>query len=211
MVTYAIAQLDDIDEMTVGSVPCRPVRHHLGITSFGVNSWTAAAAGDRVINEHDEAGDMEELYLVHTGRARFELGDETIDAPAGTFVFARPGVRRTAFAEEAGTTILVIAGMPGEAYEVAGWELWSPISALYSEGRYAEAADRTRELLDNNPQFPMLAYLLASCEIAAGRTQAALDALPATGPSKRMRRLAAKDPDFDAIRDEPAFREWMGS
>ena len=211
MVTYAIAQLDDIDEMTVGAVPCRPVRHHFGITSFGVNSWTAAAAGDRVINEHDEAGDMEELYLVHTGRARFELGDETIDAPAGTFVFAKPGVRRTAFAEEAGTTVLVIAGMPGEAYEVAGWELWSPISALYSEGRYAEAADRTRELLDANPELPMLAYLLVSCELAAGRTQAALDALPATGPSRRMRRLAAKDPDFDAIRDEPAFKEWMGA
>src|SRR5215469_5885747 len=102
---YAVAQLDDIDEIADGPIACRPVRHHLGITSFGVNAWTAAAAGDRVINEHDEAGDMEELYLVHRGRATFELGDERIDAPAGTLVFAKPGVRRTAFAEEPGTTI----------------------------------------------------------------------------------------------------------
>jgi len=115
MAAYTVARLDDIDEMPVGVVPCRPVHHHLGITSFGVNSWTAAAAGDRVVNEHDEAGDMEELYLVHSGRARFELGEETFDAPAGTLVFAKPGVRRTAFAEEPGTTIVVIAGMPGEA------------------------------------------------------------------------------------------------
>jgi len=57
----------------------------------------------------------------------------------------------------------------------------------------------------------MLAYILVSCEIAAGRTQAALDALTEIGPSKRMRRLAAKDPDLDAIRDEPAFRQWMGA
>jgi quercetin dioxygenase-like cupin family protein len=211
MAAYTVAQLDDIEEMTDGSIACRPVRHHLGITSFGVNAWTTAAAGDRVINEHDEAGDMEELYLVHSGRATFELGGERIDAPAGTFVFARPGVKRTAFAEEPGTTILVVGGMPGEAYEVGGWELWAPISPLYEHGRYAEAADRTRELVNANPQFPMLAYILVSCETRAGRPGAALKALPAIGPSKRMRRLAAKDPDLDAIRDEPAFREWMGS
>jgi len=211
MSEYAVAHLDEIEELRDGRCPWRPVRHHFHIAAFGVNAWTAADAGDRVINEHDEAGDMEELYLVHRGRATFELGDERFDAPAGTLVFAKPGVRRTAFAEEPGTTILVVGGMPGEAYEVAGWELWAPISPLYEEGRYAEAADRTRELRNANPGFPMIAYLLVSCETLAGRTDAALDALPATGPSKRMRRLAAKDPDLDAIREEPAFREWMDS
>jgi quercetin dioxygenase-like cupin family protein len=202
--------MDDIQEITAGPIPCRPVRHHLGITSFGVNAWTAAA-GDRVINEHDEAGDMEELYLVHRGRARFELDGETIAAPAGSFVFAQPGVRRTAFAEEPDTTIVVLGGTPGEAYEAIGWELWTPIAPLYDEGKFAEAADRTRELAEANPQVPGLAYILAGCESRAGRTEAALEALRAVGPSKRMRRLAAKDPDLDAIRDEPAFREWMDS
>jgi mannose-6-phosphate isomerase-like protein (cupin superfamily) len=113
--------LDEIDEITDGRQPCRPVRHHFGITSFGVNAWTAAAAGERILNEHDEAGDAEELYLVHRGRATFELDGERVDAPAGTFVFVRPGVMRTAFAEEPGTTILAIGGTPGEAYEPAGW------------------------------------------------------------------------------------------
>ena len=186
------------------------MRHHLGITSFGMNTWTAAAAGDRVINEHDEAGDMEELYLVHRGRARFEVGGETIDAPAGTFVFARPGVRRTAFAEEPGTTILVLAGMPGEAYEVAGWELWAPVLPLFEAGRYAEAADRTRELVDANPGLPMLAYLLATCEHRAGRTEAALEHFRAAFASERMRRLARKDPDLAALRDRPEFMELIG-
>jgi quercetin dioxygenase-like cupin family protein len=211
MAASVIAQLDDIDEVTDGRIPCRPVRHHLGITSFGVNAWTAAVAGDRVINEHDEAGDMEELYLVHSGRATFELDGERIDAPAGTLVFAKPGVRRTAFAEEPGTTIIVLGGTPGEAYDVIGWELWTPIAPLYNEGRFAEAADRTRELAAANPQVSGLAYILAECESLAGHTEAALEALQAVGPSKRMRRLAAKDPDLDTIRDEPAFREWMDS
>jgi quercetin dioxygenase-like cupin family protein len=211
MAAYSVARLDDIDEITDGRIPCRPVRHYFGITSFGVNVWTVAAAGERVINEHDEAGDMEELYLVHSGRARFELDGERIDAPAGTLVFAKPGVRRTAFAEEPGTTIIVLGGTPGEAYDVIGWELWTPIAPLYNEGRFAEAADRTRELAAANPQVAGLAYILAECESLAGRTEAALEALQAVGPSKRMRRLAAKDPDLDAIRDEPAFREWMNS
>ena len=77
----------------------------------------ASDAGDRIINEHDESepGSNEELYLVLRGRAVFELDGDRVDAPAGTLVFARPGVKRTAFAEEAGTTILALGGTPGKA------------------------------------------------------------------------------------------------
>src|SRR2546423_7946254 len=104
---YAVAHLDEIDEMDDGRCPWRPVRHHFGITSFGVNAWTAREAGGRIINEHDESepDSDEELYLVLRGRASFEVGGEQFDAPAGTFVFVRPGVSRTAFGEEPGTTI----------------------------------------------------------------------------------------------------------
>src|SRR5437763_6844085 len=158
---YAIARLDEIDEVTDGRQPLRAVRHHLGITSFGINAWTGKAAGDRILNEHDEAGDAEELYLVHRGRATFELDGERVDAPAGTFVFARPGVRRTAFAQEPETTIIAVGGRPGEAYEPDGWELWLPVAPLYYAGEYAEAIDRTRELARANPELPMLPYLLA--------------------------------------------------
>src|SRR5215218_386388 len=105
MSEYAVAHLDEIDEISDGRCPSRPVRHHFGITSFGVNAWTGREAGDRIINEHDEADENEELYLVHTGRARFELGDAEVDAAAGTFVFAPPGMRRTACGKEPGTTM----------------------------------------------------------------------------------------------------------
>jgi quercetin dioxygenase-like cupin family protein len=208
---YAVARLDEIDEITDGRLPSRPVRHHFGITSFGVNTWTAAATGDRVINEHDEAGDMEELYLVHRGRATFELGEERVDAPAGTLVFARPGVRRTAFAEEPGTTILVLGGTPGEPYEVLGWELWAPVVPLFSAGRYAEAAAATRALVDANPGVPILPYMLACCDVKAGQTAVAIEHLRPALVSRRMRMIAAKDPDLDPLRDEPAFRELIGS
>lgn len=206
MTGYAVSRLDEIDEITDGRQPCRPVRHHFGIRSFGVNAWTADE-GERVLNAHDEAGDAEELYLVHSGRATFELDGNRVDAPAGTLVFARPGVMRTAFAEEPGTTILAIGGRPGEAYEPDGWELWMPVAPLFNEGRYAEAADRTRRLAEAHPELPMLTYMLACCESKAGRTEAALEALRAAAVSRRMRMIAAKDPDLDALRGEPAFAE----
>src|SRR5512133_3121046 len=148
MSDYTVARLDEIDEISDGRCPSRPVRHHFGITSFGVNSWTGREAGDRIINEHDEVDENEELYLVHEGRARFELDGEKVDAPAGTFVFAQPGVKRTAFAEEAGTTIVVVGGTPGEAYEVSGWETWMPFHAQYQEEKYAETADAARATVE---------------------------------------------------------------
>ena len=211
MSTYSVAPLDEIPVLGDGGIPCRPVRHHFGIVSFGLNAWTGAAAGDRILYEHDEANDAEELYLVHTGRATFELDGARVDAPAGTFVFAPPGVKRTAFAEEAGTTILAIGARPGEAWQPDGWELWAPITAIYEAGRFAEAADRSRELAEANPGLPMLRYMLACCELRAGRPAEAIDQLRLALVTPRMRVIAGKDPTLDPIRGEPAFTELLGS
>jgi tetratricopeptide (TPR) repeat protein len=210
MSNYAVAHLDEIDEVSDGRCPWRPVRHHLGVTSFGVNAWTGRNAGDRIINEHDESDDEdleEELYLVQRGRARFELDGKPVDAPAGTLVFARPGVKRTAFAEEAGTTIVAVGGTPGKAYEPSGWEVWMPLNRLYESGDYAEAADRGRKLVEAHPEYAGPLYNTACCESLAGRTADAIEHLRlAIDRREQFRSLAAKDSDFDPIRDEPAFK-----
>jgi hypothetical protein len=126
MSKYAAAHLDDIDLVNDGRIPWRPVRHHFGISSFGINAWTAAKAGDRIINEHDEADvedQQEELYFVQTGRARFELDGEKVDAPAGTFVYVRdPRAVRGAVAQEPGTTVIAVGATPGEPFAVSPWE-----------------------------------------------------------------------------------------
>jgi tetratricopeptide (TPR) repeat protein len=208
MAGYKVARLDEIEEISDGRCPLRPVRHHFGITSLGINSWTARAKGDRVINEHDEADDgNEELYVVLRGRAAFLLDGERVDAPVGTFVFAEPGVKRTAFAEEAGTTIVAFGGTPGKAYDPHGWEIWSPLFPLYAEGRYEEVIERGRAAIEANPQYPMLLYNLACCESLAGRPADAIEHLgPALAVSERLRALAQEDSDLDALRDEPAFQ-----
>jgi hypothetical protein len=211
MTRYAAAHLDEIDEISDGRCPSRPVRLHFGITSFGVNAWIGREAGDRIINEHDEAEQwdgQEELYLVQRGRARFELDGERVEAPADTFVFVRPGVTRTAFAEEPGTTIIALGGTPGKAYEPTGFEIWAPLGALYQAGEYAEAADRGGVLIKAHPEYPMLLYNVASCESLAGRTADAVEHLRgAIEREDRFRSLAAEDSDFDPARDDPAFIE----
>ncbi|HWD64269.1 MAG TPA: hypothetical protein VG405_03775 [Solirubrobacteraceae bacterium] len=211
MSRYQVAHFQDIEVMDDGRCPLRPVRHHFGITTFGVTTWTANAAGDRLINEHDEKDvDKEELYLVLQGRARFEIDGEPVDAPAGTFVYAPPEVKRTAFAEEAGTTLVAIGGgAPGRPFEVGQWEITAPMMKLFNAGEYAQAADWVTERLESGELKPgsMLFYNLACAESLAGRGKAAMQHLTRSiQMDERSRELAAQDSDFDPIRDEPEFR-----
>src|SRR3954447_15252645 len=212
MSEYAVAHLTEIDEINDGRCPFRPIRHNLGITSFGVNAWTGREAGDRIVNEHDEAGEDEELYVVQSGRATFELDGERVDAPAGTFVFARPGVKRTAYAEEPGTTILAVGATPGQAYEPDGWEIWAQLRPLFEAGNHAEVAERGAKLLEDDPPYALVYYNVACSESLVGRRADALAHLRrAIELSEDLRDHAKSDTDFDAIRDDPAFKELVGT
>jgi hypothetical protein len=211
MASWTVAQLDEIGEIDDGRAPFRPVRAHFGIQAFGVNAFFGREAGDRLINEHDESDDgHEELYLVHGGHARFELDGETVDAPAGTLVFAAPGVKRTAFAEEAGTTVLVVGAAPGKAYEAHGFEIWAPFHAQYVAGEVEQLADRLDAELGDPPYWGV--HFNAACVYSlAGRKEEALRRLRrAVERSDGVREFAKNDSDLDAIRDEPEFREIVG-
>jgi hypothetical protein len=91
-----------------------------------------------------------------------------------------------------------------------GHEAWAPVHPLYEAGRYAEAADRGREVLETNPH-PRVFYNVACCESLAGRTGDAIEHLrQAIDRWEGCRDMAKEDSDFDAIRDEPAFQELIG-
>jgi mannose-6-phosphate isomerase-like protein (cupin superfamily) len=153
MSEYRVARIDEIEGFDYRQeTRMRPVRHHLGITAFGTNAWIGEKIGDRIFPEHEEDEGNEELYVVVQGRARFELGQDTVDAPAGTLVFVEPETTRTAFAEEAGTAVLAVGAKRGEAYEPSGWEVWAPTHPLYEAGDYAGAVEKARELVQANPE-----------------------------------------------------------
>jgi tetratricopeptide (TPR) repeat protein len=120
-------------------------------------------------------------------------------------------VKRTAFAEEPNTTIVAVGGSPGKVYEPFGWEVWMPVHQLYTAGQYAEAADRGREVVEAHPEYAGPLYNLACCESLAGRKDDAIEHLRlAIELSGRSRSDAARDSDFDPIRDDPAFKALVG-
>jgi tetratricopeptide (TPR) repeat protein len=168
-----------------------------------------------MIPEHQEADETEdeserdeELYFVLRGRAVFELDGDRHDAPAGTFVFVRPRVNRTAFAEEPATVIVAVGGTPGKAYDPIGWELWYPLRRLYEAGDYAAVVERGRELLELNPSYGLVFYNVACCESLTGQHAEALEHLrQAIELSERFRDFARNDSDLDPIRGEAAFEE----
>jgi uncharacterized cupin superfamily protein len=116
-----------LDEIPPAAEPCdpsldwRPVRDHLGISSFGVNAFLGAREGDRVVELHDETGGHEELYVVVRGAARFVVDGAAHDVPAGSMVLVAPGSTREAFAAAPDTAVLVIGGEPG-SHRVSEWE-----------------------------------------------------------------------------------------
>jgi mannose-6-phosphate isomerase-like protein (cupin superfamily) len=208
-VSYKVARIEEIDDIDYREdTHMHPVRHHLGITAFGANAWTVENVGDRLMPEHEEDEGNEELYVVLRGRARFEIAGESVDAPEGTLVFVQPLTNRTAFAEEAGTTVLAIGSRVGKPYEVGGWEVWAPVHTLYEAGEYEAAIEKARPIAEANPHYGAVLYNLACCEALAGHNEDAIGHL-GTALERRpgLRELAREDSDFDSIREEPAFKE----
>lgn len=198
----AVLALSELDRIAVAGTLMRPIRRPLGITGFGVNAYTGARAGDLVIEPHDElgsgSGHHEELYVVLTGHAAFELDGAEIDAPAGTFVFARPEQRRAARARADDTTVLVVGGKPGAAGPPSPFEYYF----VAAGAEPARAYEICAEGLEHHPDHPGLHYNLACYAARAGRREDALRHIrTAFAGDPRTRDWARDDADLDPIRD----------
>jgi mannose-6-phosphate isomerase-like protein (cupin superfamily) len=208
---YRVARLDELEPArgADGSEWLR-LRRDLGIGAFGVNAYRAKAGG-RVIEEHDETGSTaarhEEVYLVLSGRARFTVAGEDVAAPAGTIVVVRdPETKRGAIAEEDGTTVLAVGGVPGEPYRVAAWEEAADAWPLFEAGRLEEARELLAGVAERNPGAFGILYNLACAESRTGRTEDALAHLrTAVEGDERFREHARTDSDLDPLRDDPRF------
>ena len=127
-----------------------------------------------MIEPHREESGTEELYVVVRGAARFTLGDETFDAPAGTLVHALPGTFRSATAAEAGTIVLACGAEAGKAFTPSGWEDFYVAFALQRDGETERARATMQEALAREPDAWQGQYNAACFEALAGETDAAL-------------------------------------
>jgi tetratricopeptide (TPR) repeat protein len=209
---FRVARLDDLERLAAAGVLYRPIRRALGVRAFGVNAYTAAKAGDQVIERHSEgagggSGRQEELYVVLAGRAEFTVADETVDAPAGTMVFVGDvTASRAAVATADDTTVLVVGGPADRPIPTSPFEYWFAAEPAYRAGDYDRAAEIASAGLAEWPDHGMLNYQLACYHALAGRRQEALERLAiAVADDPRTRGFAQDDEDFDAIRADPAF------
>jgi tetratricopeptide (TPR) repeat protein len=209
-VTYSVLHLDDLERIPIEDGVFRPIRRPLGVSAFGINAYTADGPGEQVIEDHDElsagAGAHEELYLVATGEAEFEVDGEQVAAPAGTMLLVPVGTRRGAKATAPGTTVLVIGGPPGAAGPVSPFEYWYAAESAYRAGDYARAYEIASEGLPEHPDHPSLNYQLACYQALAGNREKAIEhLLLAYANNPATREWAAGDDDLASIRDDPAL------
>jgi len=210
--SHSVTHLDELERVKTGGAGLwRPIRRALGVTGFGVNAYTAEQAGEELIERHDErsfgAGGHEELYVVLTGRAAFEVGGEDVDAPAGTLVLVPPGEVRAATAAEPNTTVMIVGGRPGAALPVSPFEYWYAALPAYEAGDYASAIEIASEGLAAHPQNPPLGSQLACYEALAGNRAAAIRHLRiAFDNNPDTREWASDDEDLESVRDDPALR-----
>jgi quercetin dioxygenase-like cupin family protein len=206
-VTYSVTHLSDLESIPVGEhgLRWRPIRSRLGIQAFGVNAYTSAQVGGEVVEEHtEETYGHEELYFVVSGRARFTLDGEEVDAPAGTIVhLPEPSVRRSAVALAPETTVLAVGGKRGEPFRPSAWELFFRAARLPPEEALALVEGAEGYAVES----ASYQYNLACFRALAGRRDEALAALRSAleQDRERIRAWAEKDEDFDSLRDDPEF------
>jgi hypothetical protein len=190
---FQVAHLDELDRVAVAGTLWRPVRRTLGVSGFGINAYTAEASG-------------EEMYVVVTGEAVFEIDGEQVAAPTGTMILVPVGTHREAKAVAPETTVLVIGGPPGAALPPSPFEYWFAAEPAYDRGDYDEALAIASEGLEHYPAHPTLNYQLACFQALAGRPDEALERMRiAADANPDVIEWAADDADLDSIRDDPRF------
>jgi Tetratricopeptide repeat len=202
-----VARIDDVQPLEVAGVHWHPMRHTLGIRSFGMNAYSGGI-GDQVVEEHteDTYGHLE-AYVVVRGHATFTVQGEELDAPAGTVIYLDdPSLRRSAVAAQDDTLVLAIGAPVGKPYEPSSWEFAFRAAPLARAGRMDEALALMHEGLAQHPGDANVLYNLACYEALAGRPDDALEHLDAAvAADPRAREWARDDADFASIRDDARF------
>jgi tetratricopeptide (TPR) repeat protein len=206
-----VARITEIGPLHDGELLWHPLRRELGITAFGVNGFSAQAAGERVIEEHDElgggAGRHEELYVVMSGRAAFTVDGEELDAPAGTVVHVPdPESRRGAVAAQPGTVVLVVGAPRGEAYAPSPWEASAQAALYVRAGDRDRARAAVAESLATHADHGRVLYNVACAEALLGESDIALEHLArAVELEPKCREWAQRDEDLDSLRGDPRW------
>lgn len=101
---YSLTTLEELGD----DYGFRKVRRALGVTAFGVNALVLPPGFSGFPHWHDN---QDELYFVHRGRARVEIGDEVHELGEGGLLHVESTTRRTvANASDSEDLVLLVVG-----------------------------------------------------------------------------------------------------
>ena len=104
---HAISSLDELGE----GYGFRRVRAPLGVTAFGVNAIVMPPHYEGFLHFHDT---QDELYFVHRGRVRVQVGDETRDlGEGGLFHCEATEPRKVSNPFDEDAVVFVVGGKDG--------------------------------------------------------------------------------------------------
>jgi quercetin dioxygenase-like cupin family protein len=105
---YTFSSLDEVGE----GFGFRKVRRALGVTAFGVNAVVFPPGFEGFRHWHDH---QDELYFVHRGRARVEVGDEVRELGEGGLLHVEATTPRLVSnaSDSEDLVLLVVGGKDG--------------------------------------------------------------------------------------------------
>jgi len=104
---HAFGSLDELGE----GYGFRKIRKPLGVTAFGVNAVVYPPHYEGFLHYHDT---QDELYFVHSGRARVEVDDETRELGPGGLVHVESTTpRRISNAGDDDLVLVIVGGKDG--------------------------------------------------------------------------------------------------
>ena len=104
---YSFGSIDELGE----GYGFRSVRRALGVSAFGVNAIVMPSGFDGFDHWHDS---QDELYFVHSGTARFEVGGDVREVGPGGLVHVESTTpRKVSNGGDGDLVLLVVGGKDG--------------------------------------------------------------------------------------------------
>ncbi len=115
MSDYAVKKIDDMEAVFRGAF--KRARAELGVESFGMQIIDMPANYENY-PDHDHAHDnQEEVFLALRGSGEIEIGGERFPLDTDHVARVSPQTKRKVWPGADGIRLLVLGGIPGQAYE----------------------------------------------------------------------------------------------
>jgi mannose-6-phosphate isomerase-like protein (cupin superfamily) len=112
---YAVKRIDEMEAIYLGSF--KRARAELGVESFGMQIIDMPANFENY-PEHDHAEDgQEEVFMALRGGGEIEVAGERFPLDSDHVARVSAGTKRKVWPGPDGIRVLVLGGVPGEAYQ----------------------------------------------------------------------------------------------